>query len=103
MGGHTTFQQLLDKSWGLSAGQVAPVAETSPDPAGIVNQRHPFLLRYKTTNEVDIDGDEGEHYSLAFTPDPFTAYGSRIRVTLVNQGSEAGILEDLEFTGKDWL
>lgn len=103
MGGHLTFEKLLQKAWGLSAGEVAPVAGVSPDPHGEPNDRHPYLLRFKTTDEQDITGEDGERYSMAYTPNPYTAYGSRIRVTLVNHSNEAGVVEDFVLTRKVWI
>ncbi|AIF84579.1 hypothetical protein NTE_02532 [Candidatus Nitrososphaera evergladensis SR1] len=101
--GHETFVDLITKNWGVGAGEVAPVAGISPDPAGKSNPRHPYILRYKSTEEADITGQEGQKYSLAFTPIPYTPYASRIRVTLVNRGSEVGIIEDFAITRKVWL
>jgi hypothetical protein len=101
--GHETFVDLITKNWGVGAGEVAPVAGISPDPAGKSNPRHPYILRFKTTSEADITGEEGEKYSLAYTPNPLTPYNSRIKVTLVNRGSEAGIIEDFSITRKVWI
>ncbi|AIF83281.1 hypothetical protein NTE_01209 [Candidatus Nitrososphaera evergladensis SR1] len=103
MGGHLTFEKLLQKAWGLSAGEVAPVSGVSPDPHGEPNYRHPYLLRFKTTTEQDITGEDDERYSMAYTPNPYTAYGSRIRVTLVNHSNETGVVEDFVLTRKVWL
>lgn len=81
---HNSFRNLLSLGFGLSPGDVAPIAGISPDPAGKPNHAHPFVTRYKTTGEVDVTGDSGQIYGMAYLPNPPVEYSGRLKVVIRN-------------------
>ena len=92
---HHDFDALLMLGWGLTPGAIKAVAGVSPDPVGIPNGVHPFLTRYKLTDEADGIGHTGQHYSMAYAPVIAIPYGKRIQINIYNGDSSDAEVHDL--------
>ena len=81
---HNTPQDLLSLGMGLAPGDVVPINNISPDPAGYPNHAHPFVTRYKSTSEADITGEEEPIFGMAYLPEPPIEYSGRITFNITN-------------------
>lgn len=92
---HNDFEHLLELGWGLAPGDVKPIAGISPDPAGKAHPVHPYLTRYKSTEEEDALGQTGKHYSMTYSPTVPIAYKKRIQIVVRNPTQSAENIHDV--------
>lgn len=93
----TTFQDLLKIGSGISPGDVKLLpGNISPDPSGKHVPDYPWLMRYKDTAEADATSDASKVYTMAFTPQQYIPYISRIRVAVKNMSTTSSVLRNID-------